>query len=210
MIVVMKPDQWFTLWMTLIQAFGGGLLTLGGVALGFLFAKRQDKQKRWQEDITFWLDHLFAIDQDILRAHAQTQEEAQPVQAKALKEIMYLLWSRPAPRNTVGDVIHLSLTSGLVVGGGGMPFPISEDMTYDDIAKQVESLKDEPVDFLGGLGLIRRVLLDTVELLQAWRDRGVNQDAINRALITRMQQFGMTRVPDDRKTGPSSWHGGWA
>ncbi|WP_156675759.1 MULTISPECIES: hypothetical protein [unclassified Mycobacterium] len=200
----MTSDQWFTLWMTLIQAVGGGLLALGGVGLGFLFAKRQERQNRWQEDITFWIDHLFAIDQEILRANPRTPEEAASVQAKALTEMFNLVRSRPSPRNSVNDAVDMSLMSGIVMGAAP-----EMRLTAEMMEMSAERFQEAVGNVQVSIGLIRRVLLDTIELLQAWRHRGVNQDAIKRAIITRSQQFGMHRVQEDRKKGPSSWHGGW-
>src|SRR4051812_16010031 len=58
----MKGDQWFTLWMTLIQTVGGGLVTLAGVLLGFRFSRRATKQEQVEmlerEELAHWADVL--------------------------------------------------------------------------------------------------------------------------------------------------------
>jgi hypothetical protein len=42
----MDPDQWFRLWLALIQAVGSGLITLGGGYLGYRLAGRADRSQR--------------------------------------------------------------------------------------------------------------------------------------------------------------------
>lgn len=194
------------MWMTLIATVGGGLVTLAGVSVGFLFARRSDKQKRWQEDVTFWINALSAIDLEILKANPTTQDEARELQSKVMWDLLCLLKSRPSPRNTIGDVVNMSVSGGILVGATPPGMKVTPDMDW----KAFQHLFAEAeIDYKSGVGLIRRVLIDTVELLQHWRTNGVSQSAIKRALITRMNQLGLGRVPDDRKTGPSSYHGGW-
>jgi hypothetical protein len=205
-------EQWFELWMTVIATLGGGLVTLAGVGVGFLYARRLEKQKRWQDDVTFWIDELSTVYRDALRSAPSTQEEAGALQGKMTVELLTLFKSRPCPRQTIGDVVQMSITSGIFASfwtGGA----VTEDTTWEEFQQQLAEVQARAdgadVDYISGLGAMLRVLNDTIELLQSWRDKGVNQAAINRAQITRMQQLGMTRIPDQRKTGPSSWHGGW-
>jgi uncharacterized iron-regulated membrane protein len=51
----MQPQQWFTLWMTLISTLGGGLVTLTGVVLAFRFniinTVAQDERVREREGL---------------------------------------------------------------------------------------------------------------------------------------------------------------
>jgi len=109
--------------MTLIQTVGGGLVTLGGVAVGFLFARRSDQQKRWQEEITFWIGELSAIDRTLFAAlgpnpqkwpkQTELDEETQLALFTMLLNLVYLLNSRPAPRDSVTDVVVNSIATGI-------------------------------------------------------------------------------------------------
>jgi hypothetical protein len=207
-------DQWFHLWMTLIQTVGGGLVTLGGVALGFLFARLGDQRKRWQEEVTFWIDELSAINRTLFTtfgSNPQTwptelDDETELSLFTVLANLMNLIQSRsPAPRDSVTDVVISSIITGYFAGNVDMS--AAAHMSTEERTKAL-------AEFRGGFRAVHTVLSDTVELLATWQHRGVSKQAIKRALLTRSGQLGdgsayFVRRPEERNSGPSSFLGGW-
>lgn len=62
--------------MTLISTVGGGVVTLGGVALGFLFVRRSDKHQRWNAELNYWVSELGEIYRRFLVANPKTEQQA--------------------------------------------------------------------------------------------------------------------------------------
>lgn len=212
----MTGDQWFQLWMTLIQAVGGGLIALGGVALGFLFARSGERQKRWQDEITFWIDHLSAVNRSLFAMlgpnpqkwpkETELDDETQLALWTMLGDLMSLIQSRcPAPRDSVTDVVTSSFITGIFAGN--VKLSAAVDMSSE---QKVEAL----MEWEGGFRAVESVLSDTVELLATWRHKGVSKQAMKRALLTRALQLDegaayFVRSAGQRSSGPSEFHGGW-
>ena len=198
--------------MTLITTFGGALVTLAAILIGWLVARNHAKHERWQEDIGWWVDELVAVHREILEAQGKTmlagmpndefQAAARVINDATIERLLTLVQSRPTVRNSPADVLSLSISMG-ILGGSGTG-------GRSDMAVPLNDGSGRTADWAAGVSLYRRVLIDTIELGQTWRYNGVSQHRVNLALQTRMSQLGMTRVPDPRKTGPQSFHGGWA
>ena len=123
-----------------------------------------------------------------------------------LLDLVYLLESRiPVPRDSVTDVVVSSITTGIFAGNVEL-----SDAAHMSREEKVEAF----AELSGGFQVVHNVLSDTVELLATWRHKGVSQQAMKRALLTRSLQLGnglgfFVRKPEKDASGPSSFHGGW-
>ncbi|GAB2699675.1 hypothetical protein [Nocardia thraciensis] len=205
----MTGEEWFRLWMTLLQAFGGGLVTLGGVYLGWRFANRSAKQERWNAELNHWINELSRIHRHLLDADPKTQQEASDAISAAMVDLIRSHKSRPTPRGSVGDALISSLFLAIGALAGLKPEPPSIKVPREP--GPPESI-DPDADYFRTVYVLDRLLTTTLELALTWNKDGLSQRKINRAEKTRREQIGggYIRVPDDRKSGPSSKYGGWA
>ncbi|WP_461665644.1 hypothetical protein [Gordonia sputi] len=187
-------------------------MTLAAILIGWLVARNHAKHERWQEDIGWWVDQLVAIHREILEAEQSTirptgmsteelQAAARAINEKAFNDLLTLTQSRPTVRNSPADVLSMSIGLGILGG--------SEGGARAHLAVPLDDDSEIKVDWAAGVGLCKRVLVDTIELGQSWRYRGVSQNKVDVAMQTRMTQLGFTREADPRRTGPQAFHGGW-
>jgi hypothetical protein len=189
------PDQWFQFWMTLISTVGGGLVTLGGVALGFLFARRSDKHRRWNAELQYWTNELGAVYRRLLEADPKTEQEAYDAIGATVRELVHAHESHPSPRGSVGDALMAPLFMAIGAAAGIVPSP-----NPAEVVEETPGVPEPGSNYLGSIPTWKRLLKSTLELAQTWSNDGLSQRKIARAEKTRIGQIGTYhRVPDDRK-----------
>jgi len=199
------PDQWFDLWMTLIATVGGGMVTLGGVALGFLFARRSDRHQRWNAELQFWTGELGSIYRRMLEADPKTQQEACDIIGATMRDMLNAHKTHPTAPRSVGDALVAPMFMAVGALAGIVP--------SSDSPKIVEETpgKAEPgADYLASIALWHQIFESTLALAQTWNRDGVTQRKIDRAEKTRVAQIPVyVRVANESERGPTSKWGGW-
>jgi hypothetical protein len=122
------PDQWFTLWMTVITTVGGGAVTLGGVALGFLFARRSDRRQRWNAELSYWIGELGEIYRRFLAVHPETEQQAYEAILAISDDLMQAHRAHPTPRSSVGDALVTPVFMAIGAASGIVPSPKRPDV----------------------------------------------------------------------------------
>lgn len=191
--------------MTLIATLGGGLVTLGGVALGFLFARRSDKHQRWNTELQYWTDELGAIYRRMLEADPKTQQEAYDIIGATMRDMLNAHKTHPTPRGSVGDalVAPMFLLVGALAGIVPSPNP-------HEVVEETPGKAEPGADYLAGIPLWHEIFESTLQLAQTWNRDGVTQRKIDRAEKTRVAQIpNHIRVSNESNRGPTSKWGGW-
>jgi hypothetical protein len=191
--------------MTLIATVGGGLVTLGGVALGFLFARRSDRYQRWNDELRYWTDELGGIYRRMLEANPKTQQEAYDAIGATMRDMLTAAKTHPTSRRSVGDALIAPMFVAIGALGGVVP---SSDPP--EVVEETPGKADPRADYLAAIPFFHNVFESTLKLAQTWNRDGVTQQKIDRAEKTRVAQIpNYVRVPSESKRGPTSKWGGW-
>lgn len=191
--------------MTLIATVGGGLVTLGGVALGFLFARRSDKHERWNTEVQYWTEELGAIYRRMLEADPKTQQEAYDIIGATMQDMLIAHRTHPTSRRSVGDALVAPMFMAVGALAGVVP---SSDPP--EVVEETPGKAEPGADYLAAIPLWHHIFESTLKLAHTWNRDGVTQRKIDRAEKTRVAQMpSYVRVPNESKRGPTSKWGGW-
>lgn len=196
----MTPDEWFKLWLALLQTVGGGLITLCGVLLGFKFARANQRRDAMQEDVAFWIRFLTDWSRRFhdVSPMARTEDEPEQEAAWELAKVFYddisaTVTARPSPRNTVDDFVQLTLLSAPLAINE--PWPPAEQLLLQSATGPGRRT----------IVLHHLVIQNVLSTLVVWRTNGFSRRDVASALAARLERRGLSRVPEFRLGRRNRW-----
>ncbi|WP_195165972.1 hypothetical protein [Mycobacteroides abscessus] len=196
----MTPDEWFRLWLALLQTVGGGLVTLCGVLLGFRFARVNQRRDAMQEDVAFWIRFLTDWSRRFHDVSPMARLDDEP-EREAVWELTKLFYddvtatvtARPSPRNTVDDFVQLTLLSAPLAINE--PWPPAEQLLLESATGPGRRT----------IVLHHVVIQNVLSTLVVWRTNGFSRRDVANALGARMEQRGLSRVPEFQQGRRNRW-----
>lgn len=103
----MDPDQWFRLWLAIMQTVGGGLVTLAGGYFGYRLAGRGERDKLKVEKLQWVNDRLRSLSSAV--GDAPDTVPGHLVAEMALEGWFKILEHDPPPKFSPANVVMVEL-----------------------------------------------------------------------------------------------------